>query len=100
MLGRTAADIIPRARVLRQAATSENPIERGLAARALGVALNFEHMNRSGMPPSEIEGMPTQEWRPSTYPEWANAVIIYLEILSPLLKDGEEAVKQAAVSSL
>ena len=100
MLGRTAAGVIPRVRVLRRAGESEEPVERKLAAQALGRALIYEHMSRSGMPPSEIEGMPAEDWRPATNAEWSEAVISYLHLLSPLLKDSNETVRQAAVSSL
>ena len=99
-LGRTAAGLAARARVLRRSAISQDPRERLLCTRALGAALKFEHLHRSGRPPEDVEGMPTQEWIPATWGEWSDAVIIYLDLLTPLLSDEDATVRKAAVDSL
>lgn len=100
MLGRTAAGSIARARVIRRAATSPDPAARRLAAGAIGAALKSEHLHRSGMPPSDVAGMPAEEWRPATYGEWADAVVSYLDILAPLLADTDVEVRRSAAEAL
>jgi hypothetical protein len=98
-LGRTAAGAISRARVLRRAATSTNPFERCLVANALNAALKSESIHRAGMPPSEVEGIPSSEWVPATNSEWWDAIVEYLTILEPLIQDTDEAVRHEATKS-
>lgn len=100
MLGRTAAGLRPRMRVLRHAATSLDPAERRLASRALCAALKTEHLSRSGRPPEDVEGMPVQEWTPATGSEWCEAAVSYLDLLQPLLTDADDEVRRRAVAAL
>jgi hypothetical protein len=100
MLGRTAAGLAARQRVLHRAVTSENADKRRLAAQALGAALRTGNITRGGMPPSDVPGMPSAEWRPATYGEWWDAIRAYLKLLAPLLSDTTQAVRQVAVEAL
>jgi hypothetical protein len=99
-LGRTAADLTIRARVLRRAAGSANAREREVAAKAIEAGLKTEHIVRMGMPPTDVPGMPAREWRPRTYGEWYDVIETYLGILSPLLRDQDGAVRVAAIEAL
>jgi hypothetical protein len=44
--------------------------------------------------------MPKREWTPTTYGEWFDALIAYLEILRELVADRDARVKQSVVQSL
>ncbi len=99
-LGRTAAGPEVRARILRRAAASGNAREREVAAMAIEAGLKTRHVHRMGMPPRGVPGMPEREWRPKTYGEWYDAIEAYLGILPGLLKDGDAAVRIAAVEAL
>jgi hypothetical protein len=96
MLGRTAADATTRAKVLRKASTSKHSLGRELTAKAIGSAFKMGHISRGGMPPSDVQGMPTKEWQPSTYKEWSDTLLLYLDILGPLLTDLDADVRLAA----
>jgi len=100
MLGRTAAGPIVRARVLGRAAADNDPRARKLTADAIGAALRSEHLSRVGMPPDDVEGIPSEEWRPPTYKAWSDALIAYLNILPILLKDDDEEVRISAAGAL
>src|SRR6266545_463494 len=99
VLGRTAADAAARARVLHQAARQTDPTARLLCAKAIGKACLVENQSRLGMPPQDVEGMPAQEWQPGTYGEWADAIVTYLKILEPMLRDSEAGVRQVAAEA-
>lgn len=100
-LGRTAAGWFARSRNLQKSASSADPLERQLAALALGAALKMGQLSRSGGgPPTDVEGMPAVEWSPATWSEWAEAALSYLKILRPLLVDPETPVRQAAIDAL
>jgi hypothetical protein len=58
------------------------------------------HISRSGMPPSDVQGMPSREWQPSTYKEWSETLLLYLDTLGPLLTDLNADVRQAAAIAL
>lgn len=100
MLGHTAADSATRGKVLRNASVSTHPLGRELAAQAIGSAFKMGHISRGGMPPSDVQGMPSKEWQPSTYREWSETLLLYLDILGPLLSDSNADVCQAAAESL
>jgi hypothetical protein len=100
MLGRTAAGLATRLRILRGVASSTNPGERRLSAEALGAALRVRHITRMGMPPDDVPGIPDREWSPTTYREWWDAIQSYLELLTPLLRDPDPRVRLAARTSL
>ncbi len=100
LLGRTAAGLTERLRVLRRAASSDHPVERRLAAEALGAALRTGHITRAGMPPEDVPGMPQTEWRPITYGDWYTAIKSYLDLLTPLHSDNDADVRRAAVRAL
>lgn len=100
VLGRTEAGVFKRARVLRRAASDADPAARILAAQAIGGAFRFDHILRGGMPPTDVEGIPTEAWRPHTYVEWSEAIVTYLAVLAPLLTDPSYVVKRAAANSL
>lgn len=100
MLGRTAAGLEPRLRVLRHAAKDANPETRHLAAVALQNALKIQYISRHGSPPKDIPGMPVEEWKPATYGEWADAILQYLDIVRELVNDQERTVRFAAVNAL
>ena len=100
LLGRTAAPPSARARVIESAAVSMDGVARRLAANAIAAALKVEHVHRGGMPSTDVEGIPEQEWRPSTYPEWSDALLKYLKLLMPLLHDHDASVRTAAIHAL
>ena len=100
MLGHTAADAISRSKVLSKASISENSLGRQLAAQAIGSAFKMGHISRGGMPPSDVQGMPTKEWQPSTYKEWSETLLLYLDVLGPLLTDLDPDLRQAAAVAL
>jgi hypothetical protein len=100
MLGRTAAGLEARLRVLKSAARNPDPEARRLAAVALQNALKIEHITRHGNPPKDIPGMPVEEWRPATYGEWTDAILRYLELVRDLVTDRERTVRLDAVNAL
>jgi hypothetical protein len=100
ILGRTAAGPVIRARVIQRAATHSDSRARQFAADAIGAALKSEHLHRSGMPPTDVEGIPTEEWHPATYREWSDALSRYLTILPELLSDSAEDVRRSAAGAL
>jgi len=100
ILGRTAANAQIRLRVLHHAATYKEPQARRLAAQALQAALKMDQVSRGGMPPTDVEGMPGEEWRPATWGEWTTAVVGYLDVLTPLLTDDHQEVRGAAAVAL
>lgn len=100
MLGHTAAGLEPRLRVLKCVARDPNSEARRFAAAALGNALKIGHVVRFGNPPDDVPGMPIQEWRPSTYGEWVDAILKYLELVRDLIGDQVPAVRLAAVNAL
>jgi hypothetical protein len=100
LLGRTAAGLAARLRILTEAAGSTNPDERRLAAQALGAALRVGHITQMGMPPDDVTGIPDREWRPATYSEWWDAIRSYLALLTPLLHDPDSSVRLAVRKSL
>ncbi|HMG76650.1 MAG TPA: hypothetical protein VK582_24450 [Pyrinomonadaceae bacterium] len=99
-LGRTAAPPVARARVIQFAASSTDVASRKLAAEALGAALKVEHVHRGGMPPSDVEGIPDEEWKPTTIGQLADALEAYLELLKPLLRDEDGIVRRSATNAL
>lgn len=100
MLGNTAAGLEARLRVLKGAARNPDPEARRLAAVALEHALKIGHISRFGNPPDDIPGMPVQEWRPTTYGEWADAILRYLDLVRELIGDQAPEVRLAAVDAL
>jgi len=100
LLGRTAAGLVPRLRVLRMAARNEDSEARRLAAIALESSLKTGHITRGGYPPSDVPDMPKQEWRPETYSDWADAIIQYLSLVQDLLIDQSYVVRMATVHAL
>jgi len=100
VLGRTAAPPTVRARVIQFAASSTDVASRELAAKALAAAMKIEHVHRGGMPPSDVPGIPDQEWQPATYGEFADALEAYLKLLKQLLKDEDAAVRTSAIDAL
>lgn len=99
-LGRTSAGLIPRTRILKRSASSKDATERQISAKAIGAALKFEHIHRSGGPPTDVKGMPSEAWEPTTWGEWAQLVKACLDILTPLLDDDDIDVRNAAVNAL
>lgn len=100
MLGNTAAGLEPRLRVLKGAARNPDPEARRLAAVALEHALKIRYISRFGNPPDDVLGMPAQEWRPTTYREWVDAILRYLDLVRELINDQVPAVRLAAVNAL
>lgn len=100
MLGRTAAALESRLRVLKHAAKDTNQESRLLAAVALQNALKIQQITRHGIPPKDIPGMPVEEWRPATYGEWIDAILRYLDLVRDLVLDREQTVRIAAVDAL
>ena len=100
MLGHTAAGLQARLRVLKRAAQDANPEARRLAAAALENALKIGHITRFGNPPVDVPGMPVQEWRPTTYYEWGDAILSYLNVVQELVVDQDPVVRLAAVNAL
>jgi hypothetical protein len=100
LLGRTAAPPTARARVIQAAAVSTDAVGRKLAADAISAALKVEHVHRGGMPPTDVEGVPEGEWQPATYGEWADALLTYLKLLNPLLRDSDSRVRASAINAL
>lgn len=100
VLGRTAAGWESRLRAIRQASRNSEPKARLLAAQAVSAALNTGQVTRGGNPPHDVPGMPTQEWRPATYDEWADAAIAYLGELELLIRDPQRDVRIAAAKAL
>ena len=100
VLGRTAAGLAVRLRVLKAAARNEEIEARRLAALALASAVKVGHITRFGNPPSDVPGMPSREWRPQTHEDWIEAILAYLAILEELLKDQSQPVRVAAVEAL
>jgi hypothetical protein len=99
-LGHTAAGPGLRVRVLGDAARSEEPGARRLAARAIGRAFNVGHENRTGGPPADVPGMPREAWQPATYDEWTRLLASYLRVLEPLLDDADTSVRAAAADAV
>jgi len=100
MLGHTAAGLGSRLRVLKRAMQDKNPESRRLAAVALEHALKTEHISRFGNPPTNVPGMPDQEWQPKTYGEWGDAIRQYLALVGELLNDEAFVVRLAAANAL
>jgi hypothetical protein len=100
MLGRTAADANIRSKVVRRASVNTDSLGRELAAQAIGSAFKMGHISRGGMPPSDVQGMPTKEWQPSTYKEWSETLLLYMDILESLLTDVDGDVRRTAAEAL
>ncbi len=99
-LGRTAAGPPQRLQVLEEAIKSPSIAGRVLAAKALGRATAVSHIHRMGAPPSDIPGMPTESWRPTTWGELWRTESACVHALEPLLVDREEVVRLAAAEAL
>lgn len=99
-LGRTEAGPKVRLRVLREAARSDNPIERQLVAKALGQACGVGDITRTGRPPADVSGMPNEAWHPKTYNEWFEVLRASYDLLGTLLSDPQPAVCLAAARAL
>jgi hypothetical protein len=91
-LGRTAAGLDDRLRVLNARMRSKDPRERRLVAEALGQAIGIGGESRSGMPPSDVDGMPAEAWRPRTRGEWSGALELYCSLLARLVEDADDGV--------
>lgn len=100
VLGRTEAGANRRIKVVRQAAESEDPDERRLAARAVEAGLRYGRTSRMGMPPKDLDDAPDEAWSPDTWDEWSELVLGYLDVLEPLLDDDVDMVHQRAVEAL
>lgn len=100
MLGRTAAGWRARADVLRDAARREEPQARVLAANAMRSAFKTGSTTRMGQPPQDVEGMPSDAWRPATYGEWWESLIAYVDIVELLITDRASEVRLAAVEAI
>lgn len=100
MLGRTAAGWHMRVEVVRGAARREEPQARVLAAKAIRSAFKTGSTSRMGQPPRDVDGMPTDAWKPATYAEWWDSLIAYIDIVEVLLSDEKSAVRLAAVEAI
>jgi hypothetical protein len=99
-LGRTEAGWESRSEVLWRASRREEPAARVLVAKAIEAAFRSGTISRSGNPPRDVEGMPSQSWGPTTHGEMWDSMVAYLDILERLLGDDSHEVRRAAVAAL